>query len=116
MGFSEAPLWWRVLVIAITLAILWVIYAVVAWIVPTLPDTVSTVGFVLFMAASAAAWIIGARRDRLKRRNEIAEGRVLEGRPLRSDLGSNGGVRPGEQSKHRPIDAGRRSAGRDPRP
>jgi len=69
MRFSEAPLWWRGLVIAVTLAILWAVYAVTAWLVTLMSDPVLYVVGVVVYGAAIVALVVGVRRDRLARRD-----------------------------------------------
>lgn len=77
MRFSDTPLWWRLLVIAITLAILWAVYAFTAWTVTLMSDPVLYVIGATLAVVVVVALVIGLRRDRLTRRqrNQIAQRR-----------------------------------------
>lgn len=74
MRFSDTPLWWRLLVLALTALVGFAIYWATAWAVSQMSTSLVTVIFVVMFVGGLVGTIYTTRRDkrRLANRQEVA--------------------------------------------
>lgn len=74
MRFSDTPLWWRLLVIAVTLAVGWVVYWLASAATDLLSDSAAIIVAAVIMTTAVVVLIVERRRRSANReRGQIAK-------------------------------------------
>lgn len=69
MRFSDTPLWWRLLVLALTLVAGYLLYAGSAWVVTKMSDSLVAVVAISMFVVGLAGTIYTTRRDKRRLAN-----------------------------------------------